>query len=181
MSGMRDEPAGDAVQTASERSFPASDPPALTPDEPGATSDRSEAAHQEYLAEVDRMVDDAAAGLFARLEAVLAQATGAAQGNQYMVSRQGRALTARTNNRTISAQVEAISDLPNESERAQAFPNYQARCRILVDDHLTEEWVLRRSGSERNVQYLWMVPRSDTPITESDIAGALQMLAAPAS
>jgi hypothetical protein len=50
MSGRRDEPAGDAVQMASEQSFPASDPPALTPDEPGATSDRSEAAHQEYVA-----------------------------------------------------------------------------------------------------------------------------------
>jgi hypothetical protein len=182
MSGSRsDDVKGDAVQSASEQSFPASDAPSWTSDEPDATSDRAEAAHEEYMAEVARMVDEETAKLFARLEAVVGQVTADAPGGRYAVSRQGRSFSARNGNRTISAEVEAITDLQNEAERAQAFPNYQARCRILVDGQSVDEWVLRRTGSEGNVRYLWMAPRSDTPITEADIAADLQALAAPAS
>jgi len=131
-------------------------------------------AHQEYLAEARRLVDDQIEALFGLITSAAARAT---TGQQPAVTRSGHALRVPNGARTAAFEVEAITDLPEGADRAQAFPAGQARCTMSGPEGVIEEYELHRRGAGAEApNYTWMYARTETPIDEEGVARSLQSL-----
>ncbi len=135
-------------------------------------------AHQEYLAETERLVDQEIEALFALIESAVARAaTVASAGQQPAVTRDARALGVTNGARMAVFAVETITDLPEGVDRAQAFPTSQARCTMRGPDGATEQWELHRIGAGNAAPgYTWMYARTDIPVSEERIAQSVQPL-----
>lgn len=131
---------------------------------------QAERAHEEYLAEVRQMVDEQVAALFQMVSAAAARigASAAAQGGD------GRTLTVSGNGRSATLAIEAVTDLPEGSDRAQEFPAGQARCTMTAADGAAQEWVLHRTGGGQTVSYAWVDANSRAQLDEAEIANRLQ-------
>ena len=131
---------------------------------------QAERAHEEYLAEVRQLVDEQVAALFQMVSAAAARigATAASQGSD------GRTLTVSGNGRSTTLAVEAVTDLPEGSDRAQEFPAGQARCTMTSGDGAAQEWVLHRIGEGQTVRYAWVDGNNQAQLDEAEIANRLQ-------
>ena len=138
------------------------------------TEERAEAAHQEYLAEAQRLVDQQFEVLGALVSA--AAGTHAAAGRHVEVTRSNHTLTATSGERSVVFTVEAVTDLPEGADRARDFPTGQARCTVRTPDGETTEWVLRRAGAGEDIRYTWVRSVSQEPIGEQDVTALLQSL-----
>jgi len=133
-------------------------------------------AHQEYLAETRQLVDDQIEALFALIASAAARAT-TATGQQPAVTRSGHTLRVSNGARTTAFEIEAITDLPEGADRAQAFPAGQARCTMSGPEGMIEEYELHRLGAGAAAPgYTWMYARTETPIDEDGVARSLQSL-----
>jgi len=131
-------------------------------------------AHQEYLAEARQLVDDQIEALFALIARAAARAT---TGQQPAVTRTGHTLRVSNGTRTAAFEIEAITDLPEGADRAQAFPAGQARCMMNGPEGVIEEYELHRLGAGAAAPgYTWMYARTETAIDEESIARSLQSL-----
>jgi hypothetical protein len=131
-------------------------------------------AHQEYLAEARRLVDDQIEALFALIARAAARATTE---QQPAVTRSGHTLRVSNGVRTAAFEIEAITDLPEGADRAQAFPAGQARCTMRGPEGVIEEYELHRAGEGAAAPgYAWMYTKTQTPVGEEDIARSLQAL-----
>jgi len=135
-------------------------------------------AHQEYLAETKRLVDQEIESLFALIVSAAARAAATvSSGRQPAVTRNAHALQVANGARAATFEVEAITDLPADVDRAQAFPTSQARCALRGPDGATEEWELHRIGAGNAAPgYTWMYAKTETPVSEESIAQSLQTL-----
>jgi len=135
-------------------------------------------AHQEYLAETKRLVDQEIESLFVLITSAVARAAGAASGGQQpTATRDARTLRVANGARVAVFTVEAITDLAEGVDRAQVFPTSQARCIMTLPDETTEQWELHRIGAGNAAPgYTWMYARTDTPVSEERIAQSLQPL-----
>jgi hypothetical protein len=137
------------------------------------TEQRAAAAHQEYLAEAQQLVDQQFEALATM---VTAAGTHAAGGRHADVTRSHHTLTATSGERSVVFTVEAVTDLPEGADRARDFPTGQARCTVHAPDGTTEEWVLHRIGAGDDIRYMWVRSVSEEPIGEQDVAALLQSL-----
>lgn len=143
-----------------------------------ADTTQAEQAHEEYLAETRRLVDEHVTALFEMIDRSVARASGVAAGAQRAgVTRDNHALTVTNGGRGMVFAVEGITDLPEGSDRAQAFTTGQARCIVHAPDGTTTEWVLHRVGAgDATPPYTWINAATGTAITEDDLAALLQPL-----
>ena len=133
-------------------------------------------AHQEYLAEARQLVDAQIEAIFTLITNAAARAT-TATGQQPAVTRTGHTLRVSNGARTAAFQIEAITDLPEGADRAQAFPAGQARCTMSGPEGMIEEYELHRLGGGAAAPgYTWMYARTETPIDEDGVARSLQSL-----
>ena len=134
---------------------------------------RAVAAHEEYFAEVKQLVEHHFEALAAM---VTAAATHAAAGRHVNVTRTNHTLTVTGGDRSVVLTVEAVTDLPEGTDRALDFPTGQARCTVQTPDGETTEWVLRRAGAGEDIRYMWVRSVSQEPIGEQDVTALLQSL-----
>ena len=134
---------------------------------------RAVAAHEEYLAEVQQLVEQHFEALAA---IVTAAATHTAAGRHVDVTRDNHTLTVTSGDRSVVFTVEAVTDLPEGADRALDFPTGQARCTVQTPDGETTEWILRRAGAGEDIRYTWVRSISQEPIGEPDVAALLQLL-----
>lgn len=140
-------------------------------------SARAISAHEEYLAEARRLIDDEVKALFAVLSAAIAGTTGAGPGaGSIGVSQDERSFTATNGGRSVTFSVEAVTDLPEGADKAKEFPAGQARCTVSGPDGVIATWVLHRIGAGDAVRYTWMQANTEKPISDQDVAAALQPL-----
>ena len=134
---------------------------------------RAAAAHEEYFAEVKQLVEHHFEALAAM---VTAAATHTAAGRHTDVTRTNHTLSVTGGDRSVVFTVEAVTDLPEGTDRALDFPTGQARCIVQAPDGTIEEWVLRRAGAGEDIRYTWVRSVSQEPIGEQDVAALLQSL-----
>ncbi len=130
---------------------------------------RATAAHDEYMAEAQRLVDDEVDKLFAMLTTAIKQGAG----TESSITREGHTLTARTGGRTLTARVEAVTDVPDTAEKAHLFPTAQAYCTVSDGQSETARWELHRAGAGDSVVYTWMQTDRTVPITMADVSAAI--------
>jgi hypothetical protein len=140
---------------------------------PNDTEEHAAAAHREYLAEAQQLVDQQFEALAAMVSAA---ATHAAGGRHADVTRSNHTLTVTSGDRSVVFTVEAVTDLPEGADRARDFPTGQARCIVQTPDSATTEWVLHRVGAGEDIRYTWVHSVSQEPIGEQDVAALLQSL-----
>ena len=138
---------------------------------------QAEAAHEEYLAEVRQLVDQQVAALFQMVSGAASRAGAGASGGAVPSvgqSDDNRTLTVSNGGRAVTFTVEAVTDLPEGSDRANAFPAGQARCIVSTPNGTIDEWVLHRVGGGETPQYTWMRSGTETPVDEAGVVALLQ-------
>ena len=139
-----------------------------------ADTTQAEAAHEEYLVEARQLVDEHINALFQMIEAAAAHSSGVAPGTQRGVARGDHSITVSTGDRRATFEVEAITDLPEGSDRAKDFATGQARCIMRAPDGATKEWVLHRVGAGAAAPpYTWMDAATGQQLTEDDLTTLL--------
>jgi hypothetical protein len=83
-------------------------------------------------------------------------------------------MTLTSGDRTATLTVEAVTDLPEGSDRAQEFPSGQARCTVTAGS-TTEVWDLHRLSDVEHLRYGWVVSNTLVPLDEAEIANRLQV------
>lgn len=140
-------------------------------DASNTNSEYAAEAHKEYLAEAERLVDQQVEALFNRISGLASQA-GAAQP---VLAHNGRSLRIDRGGHAVSFDVEAITDLPEDTDRAQVFPVSQARCIVHALDGTTSEWQLHRLGEgNATPPYTWVNAQSGAPVSDEEIRQLLQ-------
>lgn len=140
-------------------------------------SDRAVRAHQEYMSEVQNLVDEQVKALFARLATGVTRAgEGRPGAAPPIVKQQEHTFSATNGERTITAAVEDVTDLPEGSDRAAAFADGQAHCTVRAGDAVIAEWVLHRTGAGDSVTYTWADAQTGNALDEAAIMAALQSL-----
>ena len=137
-------------------------------------TDTTEAACEQYVSEVQQLVQDQLEVLFTMVTAGAARVSSGAQ--HIEVTRQNRSLTASTGARTAVFRIEAITDPRKDLGVAVRFPTAQARC-ILPSAGGGEEWdlVLQRAGSDGRVEgYAWMDASELNPLTAMAVDSTLR-------
>ena len=112
----------------------------------------AQAAHREYLAEVQRLVTEQVEVLFRTVTAAAERESPAAQ--PAGVTRDEHALTVSTGGRSAVFRIEAITDLPEGADRANDFETGQARCTVRGADGSTDVWVLHRLDWQHLIEWL---------------------------
>jgi hypothetical protein len=130
------------------------------------------AEHEEYLAEAQRMIDEQTAALFSAVQ----QAASARWGDQQVaVQRAGRSLTVGSGGIAVEFVVEAITDLPDDADRARVFTTGQARCTVRVAGATVAEWVLHRVDQGSGTPaYAWVHSGTESPVTQDDVISVLR-------
>lgn len=142
-----------------------------------ADSTQAEEAHEEYLAEATRLIDEHINALFQMIEAAATRARGATATTQGAVTRDDHAITVANGDRRAVFEIQAITDLPEGADRAKAFATGQARCFMRAPDGATAEWVLHRVGAgEATPPYTWMNGETGRELTDDDLAALLAPL-----
>lgn len=131
---------------------------------------QANAAHAEYLAEVRRLVDEQVAALFQTVSAAASRIGATTTGGQ---AQNNRTMTLTAGGQAATLTVEAVTDLPEGSDRAQEFPSGQARCTVTAGS-ATEIWDLHRLGDVDNLRYGWVDSNTLAPLDEAEIANRLQ-------
>lgn len=140
-------------------------------------SDRAAQAHQEYMSEVQQLVDEQVKALFAMLATGAMRAgEGRPGGANPIVKQQDHTFSASNGERTITAEVEDVTDLPEGSDRAAAFADGQAHCTVRAGNTVIAEWVLHRSGAGDNVLYTWADAQTGKALDEADVTSVMQPL-----
>jgi hypothetical protein len=123
-----------------------------------------------YREEAQRLIDEQVALLFTTVE----QAVTAQRGGRAEVRRSERSLAIGGAEAPIELAVEAITDVPADTDPARDFPQGEARCHVRVAGATVEEWVLSRTdqGSE-NPSYRWLHAEKGSPVTPADIRNLL--------
>lgn len=132
-------------------------------------------AHEEYVDEVLRLIDDDVAALFGTLRRTLTDHDGASGGAPTHVVEDRRRFQATRGSHTVTFAVDTVVDAPELTARAQEFPAGQARCVVSVDDQPVDEWVLHRNDESAG-GYVWSRETDNRPITQEDVERALQPL-----
>ena len=131
-------------------------------------------AHREYLDEAQRLIDEQVDALFQTIAAAAERiATGA---RRIGLTRDGHTLTVSANGRAAVFQVEAITDMPDGSDRALKFATGQARCVLQAPDGTTYEWVLHRASAGDVPRYAWVQATTEQPIDEEQFAELLRSI-----
>jgi hypothetical protein len=136
--------------------------------------DTTEAAREQYVSEVQQLVQDQLEVLFTMVTAGAARVSSGAQ--HIVVTRQARSLTASTGARTAVFRIEAITDPRKDLGVAVRFSTAQARC-ILPSAGDGDEWdlVLQRSGpAGLLVGHAWMDAGELSPLTAMAVDSTLR-------
>jgi len=145
------------------------------------------AAHEEYMAEARGLVDEQVDALYALVNAAMAgSVTGTpgtsiagAEGAQARVTRDGHGMAVSRGGRTVTLNVEAITDLPEGADRAQEFVSGQARCTVQGPDGTAAQWTLQRVGAGSAAPpYAWVDALTSQPLDTATIAQTLQTMLA---
>lgn len=134
---------------------------------------QANAAHAEYLAEVRRLVDEQVAALFQTVSAAASRIGATTMSGQAAQAQNNRTMTLTAGGRAATLTVEAVTDLPEGSDRAQEFPSGQARCTVNAGS-TTDVWDLHRVGDVDNLRYGWVDGNTLAPLDEAEIANRLQ-------
>ena|SRR5579871_2044082 len=130
------------------------------------------AAHREYLAETQQLVDEQTEALFRMVSAAAEQSGSAAPAIR--VARDERTFTAAAGERSAIFRVEAITDLPEGSDRANEFTTSQARCIVQAPDGTSSEWVLHRLGAGDAPRYGWLEAGTEKSIDQAAVSTILR-------
>ena len=145
------------------------------------------AAHEEYMAEARELVDEQVDVLYALVNGAMAGdavgtpgiAIAGASGGQAQVTRNGHSMTVSRGGRTVTLNVEAITDLPEGADRAHEFVSGQARCTVQGPDGTAAQWVLQRVGAGSAAPpYTWVDAPTSQPLDTAIVAQTLQTMLA---
>jgi len=145
------------------------------------------AAHEEYMAEARGLVDEQVDALYALVSAAMSgdgagtpgTAIAGAGGAQAQVTRNGHSMAVSRGGRTVTLNVEAITDLPEGADRAHEFVSGQARCTVQGPDGTAARWVLQRVGAGNAAPpYTWVDAPTSQPLDTATVAQTLQTMLA---
>src|SRR5579863_8749977 len=111
-------------------------------------------AHEEYVDEVLRLIDDDVAALFGTLRRTLSDRDRANGGTPTHVVEDQRRFDATRGSRTATFAVDTVVDASAHTGRAKEFPAGQARCEVSVDGRPVDEWILQRNDESAG-GYVW--------------------------
>ena len=138
--------------------------------------DRSTAVHEEYMAEVKRLVDGQVERLYELVQAGAASAAATPGGTRIEVTRDGDDISASSGERSVSFHMEEITNVADETERVQKFPSEQAHCTVRAPNGATETLVLHRLGTGNDIGYAWLHAKTQRPVDEADLAAMLRAM-----
>ncbi len=139
--------------------------------------DRATAVHEEYMTEVERLVDGQVERLHEMVRAGAASASATGQGAARIeVTRDGDDITASSGGREVRFHIEEITEVADENERAQKFPAEQAHCTVRAPNGTTETLVLQRLGTGNDIGYAWLHANSQRIVDEADLAAMLRAM-----
>ncbi len=136
------------------------------------------AVHDEYVHEVDQLVEQQAEALFELLATAVEQVSAGTP--RLTITRDGRSLTVAAGTQAATCVVEAITHHPENVDRVRAFARSQARCIATMPDGAVAEWILARPrlGAGGTVfsgmTYTWLDSLTDKPLTVDDIVTLLR-------